>query len=257
MSTSNIFGWAAAGVSTLILVMPLACSSAQGDARQEVNTTWYTGFTLPEFLAEPNSARSKEDIRHMLSAPWYGEILVTKANAPGESIALSSCAQYLANPAGSLSTLREKDGTPFMALALMCRAAQEIVASQPARHSNIPPQFIDENLPRLLPPQVAMVVSEAEWKRQLADPENRSWADINRIRQSRPLSPDLTMYAHEQGSQEIALVARGDFNGDGMEDVLFTSRDQAEGGSYSAVRLFQVTRSAPEGRYELVREYRY
>jgi hypothetical protein len=144
-----------------------------------------------------------------------------------------------------------------MELALMCRAAKEIIASQTSRRSNIPRQFVNEDLPRFLPPEVAMVVSVKESKRLLANKDNRSWADINHIEKAEMRDSDRAKFTYAQGRQDIELVARDDFNGDGLEDVLFTSRDHVEGGTYSAVRLFLVTRRVPDGRYELVKEYRY
>lgn len=255
MMTPNILPRVFAVLSVLVTSMLFACVSAAtlgpGPA------TWHSGFTLPELLADPHPARKKEDIRNMLSEPWYGELIVAPVSKPDKDIALSSCTQYFANPIGALEPVREREGTPYMELALMCQAAQEIIASQPAPQSYIPPKFIDENLPRLLPPEVAMVVSVEESKRLLADKNNRSWRDINRIIKATVLDPDRARFTGEQGRQDIELVARGDFNGDGLEDVLFTSRDDVEGGTYSAVRLFQVTRRVPDGRYELIKEYRY
>ena len=49
-------------------------------------------------------------------------------------------------------------------------------------------------------------------------------------------------------------VARGDFDGDGVEDMLLSSSDAARGGSYRAVRMFVLTRRQPDGKVELVRE---
>lgn len=237
----------------LALSVLLACSSAM--SRNAEPVTWYAGFTLPELLAEPHPARTKEDIRTMLSQPWYAEIIVAPVSKPDENIALSSCAQYLAQPAGRLESVRERDGAPFMELAMRCQAAQAILAAQPARQSNIPSQFIDKDLPRLLPPEVAMVVSVQESKRLLANKNNRSWGDISRIKKGAILAPNRASFSSDEGSQLIELVARGDFNGDGLEDVMFTSRDSVEGGTYSALRLFQITRRTQDGKYELLRQY--
>jgi len=240
-------------VAVLATSVLIACSNAT--AGNPYPVTWYSGFTLPEHLASPYAALKKEDIRSMLSEAWADEIEVAPSSKPDEHIVLSSCAQYLAYPAGTLEPVHPMDGAPYMARALTCQAALQIIAAQPASRSHIPSRFIVEDLPQLLPPEVAMIISTEESKRLLADKSKRSWADITPIKKATVINAEHARFEDEGGSQDIELVARGDFNGDGLEDVLFTSHNAVEGGSYAAFRLFQVTRRVPEGRYELIKAY--
>ena len=81
----------------------------------------------------------------------------------------------------------------------------------------------------------------------------RSWTGTTRVELLGPFQ--ASYHHHEGGTQELALVAKGDFNGDGIEDMLITSRDSVEGGSYRAIRLFLLTRISASSAITVLREY--
>lgn len=49
------------------------------------------------------------------------------------------------------------------------------------------------------------------------------------------------------------LLARGDMNDDGIEDVLFKVLSYSLEGTYSAMHLFVVTRRSADSSFELAR----
>jgi len=50
-------------------------------------------------------------------------------------------------------------------------------------------------------------------------------------------------------------MGRGDFNVDGLEDVLISSRDSVEGGSYFDFGLFTLSVNE-KGKWQLIEEFR-
>jgi hypothetical protein len=53
-------------------------------------------------------------------------------------------------------------------------------------------------------------------------------------------------------SQTLSVLARGDWNGDGIEDLMLKREISLEGGSYSAVGLALITRAVNADRYTLL-----
>ena len=106
-----------------------------------------------------------------------------------------------------------------------------------------------------VPATIALVVSPTERARLNADQSRKRWADVTPITQVGTLNPFRANYRHADGAQELALVAKGDFNGDAIEDALMTSRDSVDNGSYGAVRLFLVTRTSATGDVTVLNEY--
>ncbi|TMO40552.1 hypothetical protein, partial [Pseudoalteromonas ruthenica] len=58
-----------------------------------------------------------------------------------------------------------------------------------------------------------------------------------------PVSEDQGVYYDTYGSiQRLTLMAQGDYNGDGIEDAIFYMENGVDGGSYSSVNTYIVTR---------------
>ena len=100
------------------------------------------------------------------------------------------------------------------------------------------------------------MISESEQARLNKDKSIKYWKDVNKIIKVDELGPFHANYQHSGGIQELELVAKGDFDGDQIEDMLLTSRDSVKEGSYSAIRLFMITRTS-EASAVMAKEYIY
>jgi len=60
------------------------------------------------------------------------------------------------------------------------------------------------------------------------------------------------LMTREGFSQMLLLWGRGDFNGDGIEDLLVQSLDMLTGGTYRSMRLFVLTRRTVNGRLSVL-----
>lgn len=233
--------------------MLLACTdNAPTSQTQSVIPTtnpvsWYAGYKLPALLEQNIVLESQADVATLLDKKWYAEFNVKQIDISDKTYTVSSCSDLTKLDTVKLNTLREKENAPFMELLVMCKATKAIVNAKPSQQSFIQHLTFDKTLPNTLPKSIGLIISDVESKRKLQDQTLTSWSDINTISSITDLGQNHSTYVHNDGSQqELELVAKGDFNGDGIEDFLLTSRDSMQGGSYSATRLFLFSKLSNE-----------
>lgn len=208
-----------------------------------------SGFTLPSLLDEPEHNRNPARALRWLDQRWYAEAEVVGAH--GQVVALDYCAGYLAAPE-PLYPVRSQDMAAFSVLAVNCIAAELIATGKASRQSFIERRFVDESLPQRMPSMLAMVTSVSEWSR--VDPE-QSWGQVNAGAAFTATGDDAGRFSHGGAVQELAELARGDFTGDGLEDVLLTSFDYVQGGNHTARRLFLISRKSREQPFKVTQLY--
>jgi hypothetical protein len=136
-----------------------------------------------------------------------------------------------------------------------CIVFQELRRAVPARISYVHDLAWDEHVLPVLPPQLAITVSAGATRA----------ADVaaNRGRNWQALDPSVTASPSSKGADEIVVTGngfserlvlwgRGDFKGDGSEDLLVQSFDTLTDGTYRNTRLFVLTRHAINDRFLVV-----
>ncbi|NLG60469.1 MAG: hypothetical protein GX538_09975, partial [Gammaproteobacteria bacterium] len=244
--------WAMAGVFGALLAVTARGVSADAGASYEVE--W--------FGASGGAPMPQGAVEQLLAEPWLEpvEVRTGAADRGGEPITLQSCSNYL-----KVADLRVRPvaggnvGEIFQARALECHAAALTLAAQPAVVSHVRPLAFNEDLPDQLPWQVAMIVSGAETARIAHERPLATWSQalLEPITGFSPCGQYCGTYRDLSQEQTVRLLARGDFDGDGIEDVLVSSWDVALGGSYRATRVLLLTRREPDGKIEMLRELDY
>ncbi|MCF6325363.1 MAG: hypothetical protein L3J89_13760 [Gammaproteobacteria bacterium] len=138
----------------------------------------------------------------------------------------------------------------------MCRSTQLLFNAKNPEKSNIPGDFLNEFMPEKFPSALAFQTSTREAGKNANDKSKRYWNDINQNLQFEAISKDRVKFFNDGGTQNISLVGRGDFNTDGLEDVLISSRDSVEGGSYFNFRLFALSVNE-KGEWQLIEEFKH
>ena len=246
----------------VILFFALSCATKKDGVQPlEKNSTaqssvsWHSGYRMPDFLEQSFEIKSLKDIELIMRYKWYDEFLVRHPKKTGTSISLSSCQEYFDLNVKQVFTVKESENAPFMAISAMCQATKAILEATPVKDSFLRTLEFDKDLPNKFPAQIAMVVSETESVILLNSKTIKYWSQINKISSVEKITPYHAVYKHDGGSQEIELVAKGDFNGDAIEDMLITSRDSVEGGSYSALRLMLITKPSSNSEYVFIQQY--
>lgn len=195
----------------------------------------------------------RDELSGLLSKEWYAPVEVINTRSEEEGT-FSSCEEYFREGTPESRTLREHEMNAFVELAIMCRATKLLSSAESPRTSYISDPILNASSPDKFPSDLAFETSKTESEENRNDPTVQYWGDINKIRKVDAISPHVVDFYTTGGVQRMELVGRGDFDGDGVEDVLISSRDSVDGGSYQHLRLFVLSVDA-EGDWQVIRSY--
>ena len=168
---------------------------------------------------------------------------------------VSNCAQLLRLGDRSRETTgRASEFEAERSTTVECLVLQQLLSAKPAHSSYVHDLQWDKHVLPLLPPQLAVTVSdEAKRAAKEAALKGESWPDFDRSVSANQKGPDGIVVSGNGFREQLILWGRGDFMGDGTEDLLVQSRDTLTEGTYRNVRLFVLSRRTAKGRLSVVK----
>ncbi|GAB2586091.1 hypothetical protein [Nitrincola alkalisediminis] len=217
---------------------------------------------LPDYLAVPTKAENQTVIHSMLFAQWNTAYDIVTEHNPDEVVSISSCNEYLSRQYDGLSTVLEYEYAYFRMIATMCHAGDLIVRAQPPTATSLSYPLDGKMLPQQLPAEVAFVASESYRADLLRNPKVQTWADVlevldNQIVEFSSESPNQFHFETDDGEiTQISLIARGDFTGDGLDEILILAESyfRMAVGGYSMDTLYVLSPDTTENRFHFVQE---
>lgn len=250
-------------IGLLITLLSCASLTACKMEREEVNheaipVIWNSGYKMSELLSDPIELKSKSDISSLINKQWYTEFRVTPNGTNTEKeVVIKDCSSYFGMPPNYSRTIEESEMGPYLEVAIMCQATKALSEAQSSQRTYIQTFRLEANITSILPADIAMITSTAEAEKLRTLSKNRHWSDINMPHKVEIISDTKAIYHHDAGEQELEIVGKGDVNDDGIEDILLTSRDSTNDGSYFSIRLFALTKLEKSGSFHLIKEYPY
>lgn len=173
-----------------------------------------------------------------------------------------NCATALERLAKGFSPASDADARALQFASVRCLALRAVGRAVPAKRSYLGGFRLDENALALLPPSVGLAVSRDEVKAvREAEAAGKSWAEFAGPGVQAAVDPpagDRTEPVLEvtgKGWQvKLTEYARGDFDGNGVEDILVRADGVRRPGTYASHRLLILTRDSTKGRLRTVRE---
>jgi hypothetical protein len=202
-------------------------------------------------LAVQYSARLKVSSQSELDQRLHAAFTEGTAHPAG----VSNCAQLLAQRGRAPQALvPDREIQAERSTMAECLVLRELRRATPARSSYLHDQPWDEHVLPLLLPQLAITVSaESERAAKDAASHGQNWPDFDPSATVSAKGPDEIVVTGKGFREQLILWGRGDFNGDGTEDLLVQSLDTLTEGTYRNTRLFVLTRRTANGRLSLVR----
>ncbi|MBU0699823.1 hypothetical protein KKE26_00765 [bacterium] len=252
-------------IPMLILVFIFALSSGCFVRKSDVSISkqavqypvkWYESSLFKIGSDNATSINTKDQLRKLLSMKWYQEIEVISPSDTTQSISVCTCEQFLEIERKKFEPKKAYEANAYMALATMSHAVKEIINAKSASVSFLRYMKLNKKTPDIFPAEMACIPSTTERKRLLSQKKRDRWSEVNQIKAVKSIDNLNAVYYDMNGvEQEIEIIGYGDFNHDGIDDILLLVQNSVTGGSYFTMSLFILTKRSSHATYEVIMEY--
>lgn len=228
------------GIALRLLLLPALSLGAQD---------LVSGPLLPVVWSARLQLAALDAIHARLERPF--DPLVLKKDR--QTATIGNCAAYLAETSRGFRAGNDRDERRSQFVGADCHALELLESARPARRSALRGALPD---PRFLPPTLSFLPSQEEWNRaRAAQAKGLSWKAREPALKIASSGPDQILIETAEGYVRIDCYARGDFNGDGVDDLLLRVNSYPKQGTYASIRLFLLTRNAPLEILRVLREF--
>lgn len=202
--------------------------------------------------AEALELKQLSGIDRELAQPLDEPILVSRGN---EKRSVTGCSSGLDLVAQHFEPVSTPDQQALRAVVLHCLALKALKDALPANRSYLDGFRFDDGTLARIPAILALAISKDQIKRRdEAEARQRSWAQLDPSASVRAGSEDSCLVEGDGWEQRLQIIARGDFDRDGIEDWLIQDEAWMTKGSYRSVRLFLLTRTGAGRMLRVIRE---
>lgn len=195
---------------------------------------------------------SRAEVPHRLADPWSEPLPVSRPADKAKAV-MNNCVTYfdLTRQGYQATPVRDQQRE-----GAICHALQALQQAVPAQRSFLPGPPFTEHIADVLPPEAGLIISEDD-RRRLTDAKSKglSLAEADPIHRIRIQTGEKVLIEGPDWGIRLEFYARGDFNGDGVEDLLVKTTGWLTEGSYQVIRLLLLTQLTEKGILKLIREY--
>jgi len=244
----------------------LTCLAAQGalPAGTGANTKNAPGVRLLPGAGVKNMSQLETAISRSWRMAWKDSFTVRRQDQPGKWVKVRSCKEFEKLDVKKAKT-RPDDAWDFLvARAGWCRVLVTIQRASPAKQTFLESVLSSKNPATAIPGSVLDVVNAG--KSTEKDPEvaareqahaSISWAQLDpKLKPADTQPKDRLEFESKDYVAAVTYYAAGDFNGDGIEDVLLQVSLRPFDASQGAAAFFILTRNKPQGLLTVVRTFR-
>jgi hypothetical protein len=212
-------------------------------------------FAQPQqkiWWAQEMNLVNQADIDQAIKKPLDERVTVVSGSNQAQ---VGNCVDYLKYSDAGYKADSDFQMRTLESLGADCRALALLDEAAPAKFSYLQDFRLDKSSLAVLPAQFAVTASNEELQTQAAAARaSKSWLQYQPQLKAEVAKGALTVEAAGMRS-DLRLYARGDFNGDGVEDLLIREDYAAIGGTYGGSRLFLLTRGRGERVLQVLKEY--
>jgi hypothetical protein len=208
---------------------------------------------LPVRFESASEVKDAQALQSAIDKP-FDEPWKVKVGPKGPERSLTNCAQLAVDfPAGMLETPDPINQRPLLFQRAHCRALLWLKDAKPSRRSFLGGLVLSletaGSLPDVLIPNLGVP------KKKARASGARTWkaADAKlALNPTPPPQPGFYLRGRDYEA-EVSIYGRGDFDGDGLEDVLIRRDGYPRKGSYQEFGLFLLTRTAEGAPFKVLR----
>jgi hypothetical protein len=201
----------------------------------------------------------EESLAGPWSSTWKDSITVRTEGTPRKWIKIKSCTELKKIDVMAADTRRPEDWGALRGRAEWCRVLETIKRFKPAKRSFLADVLAAKNPAQFIPASVSDEINgQADEAVDSASARNTDHASIAwtksdpKLKLADDQTKDMIRLESSDYLANIAYYATGDFNGDGIEDVLLEVSIRAFDASQGEGAFFIMTRTKPDGLLKVI-----
>jgi len=234
----------------IVLVSSVLLGSGCNAASTEINPYFNKNNQSAAFFDNSVVLGSASDFLSILDKAWdYPSDLKHKKLG---NKTVSNCLQLKKHISDGFYAAKAYEHAFISAQSVICSMWEQMASFKPYKISHMNKLSLNKEFAVLAPARFALLISNDQVKKAEAA---ASWNAVSKIKEVKAHSEMQSTYYDYSGSiQRLTLMAKGDYNGDGVEDQLFYMENSVEGGSYSSAKAYIITRMTVDAPIKLLKE---
>lgn len=182
------------------------------------------------------------------------EDLVHKKNA--EVTIITNCENYLDLTKRGFQSPTDMEWRVLLLRGAECYSLAALKTAAPARSTYLKSFRLDGSAPDFLPPSSGAVITPDDVRGvSAAEVKELSWKQYEPKMQIRHEEAGVLIVEGEGWRSQLEIYARGDFNEDGVEDLLLKKESIMKEGTYHSTRLLLLTRFREDVVLKVIRQF--
>ncbi|MGX9995982.1 MULTISPECIES: ATPase [Vibrio] len=203
------------------------------------------------FFAREIAQPSKENMQLRNSLDWGYELELKRAS--DEEKLVSNCQDLATANSTGFTAAKAYEYGAFKAYLTQCQTWSEMAKLAASKRSFISDFKLDDTFPNFAPSALAFVISDesAEKAKTLS-----TWDEADHIQRTQVISEvRAEYYDSTDGFQVITVTAKGDYNADGIEDIVIEKENSVLSGSYSSSHGYVLTCMSEQALFTVLAEW--
>jgi hypothetical protein len=172
-----------------------------------------------------------------------------------QRLAAKNCADLIAYRKSGFTPVSDRDAGIAQSLIVDCLAVKALYSATVPRESFLRAFHLDLHALELLPPNLAPIISDEDRQNvRSAAAKGMSWKQFDSSASASVQGESLAVISDDTRTT-VKIYGRGDFNADGIDDLLVRVDTAAMHGTYRSSRLLLLTKTRRDGILRMIREF--
>lgn len=235
----------------LLVCISISSTACANIKENKIAPTYSLDNKTNGYFMEPEVLETREQVNALSSKSWFYSYEVVLDSKP--AIKVDSCKVLSKALREGYKSLDYKEQNALLATNKICTTWADIGMLKPSNKSFLGSFKHSAALPNKMPPELSLIISNDD-ERRLA--KANSWEQMSPIQKVETVNDDQAIYYDNSGGiQRLTVMAWGDYDQDGIEDIVLHMANAVERGSYSSSHSYIVTRLAADAPYTLIKQF--
>ncbi|WP_413112115.1 FG-GAP repeat protein [Thaumasiovibrio sp. DFM-14] len=208
--------------------------------------------SINDWLDKPIEISEKSGVIEAITADWFLGLSLKDPDNVEDVIEVNNCRELMSAYLAGRRGINYREQLTVVNLMMVCHTLEIASKLEPAKVSYLDNIVLDMHFAKISPASLGLQISREDIEKAS---KLETWNDFGKFERVKVRSEhSASYYDHMKGIQNATIVATGDFDGDGIEDlVLYVSNSLIEG-SYRSYHIYVLTRDSEGAKLILIDE---